>query len=224
MAGVGARRWAPPMTAKANGITMVLASGGVETATLLHQSAAAGGATGGVFLDYGQRPADMERRAASAQARETGAALETLDMAAVGAAFQGESDRQYHIPLPHRNLVALSLGLSLAEKRQAARLWVGLTADDGSASRSASATFFDHFRGLADDLGSVTVEAPLLGLTKSEVVRRGADLGVDFGRTYSCLLGYPHPCGRCPQCRKRAAAFAAAGLVDPPCQLANEEV
>lgn len=211
----------PTMPTDSGRTTLVLASGGVETATLLHQAAAEGDAVRAVFLDYGQRPADMEHRGAAFQSRAAGAVLEALDMAEVGRAFQADSERQYHVPLPHRNLVALSLGLSLADKRGVDRLWAGLTADDGSASRSASTSFFQRFRDLAADLGPVAVEAPLLALTKSGVIRRGTDLGVDFGRTYSCLLGYARPCGQCPQCRKRAAAFAAAGLSDPPCQLAN---
>jgi len=202
-------------------LTLVLASGGVETATLLHLAAAAGDSVGAVFLDYGQRPADMEHLAARAQCRDTGAELTSLDLASLGPAFQGDNERQYHIPLPHRNLVAMSLGLSLAEKRAADRLLVGLTADDGATSRSASAGFFADFRHLADGLGTVAVEAPLLALGKADVVRRGHELGVDFGRTYSCLLGYPQPCGRCPQCHKRAAAFAAAGLTEPAFTLAE---
>lgn len=201
--------------------TLILASGGVETATLLHQATAAGDRVRGVFLDYGQRPADMERRGARAQCGATGARLEALDMAGLAAAFQGEDERQYHIPLPHRNLVAMALGLSLADKRAADRLWVGLTADDGAVSPSASATFLHGFADLAADLGPVAVEAPLLAQTKAEVIRHGQALGVDFARTYSCLLGYPQPCGGCPQCRKRAAAFAQAGIAEPACTLAD---
>ena len=209
------------MTALNPRSTLVLASGGVETATLLHKAAAAGDSVRALFMDYGQRPAAMERLGAAAQTRATGAIWETLDMAAVGQAFQGDSERQYHVPLPHRNLVALSLGLSLADKRAVDRLWIGLTADDGTASSSASASFFQQFRQLAAGLGPISVEAPLLTHTKSQVVRHGSELGVAFAHTYTCLLGYAQPCGQCPQCRKRAAAFAAAGLADPPCQLAN---
>ncbi|MEF8793355.1 7-cyano-7-deazaguanine synthase [Thiohalorhabdus sp.] len=209
------------MTADNSRLTLVLASGGVETATLLHQAAAAGDRVRAAFVDYGQRPAGMERRGAVAQSLAAGATLETLDMAAIGRAFQGDSERQYHVPLPHRNLVVLSLGLSLADKRAVDRLWVGSTADDGSASRSASASFFQQFRDLAANLGTVTVEAPLLEQTKSQVIRHGWELGVAFANTYSCLLGYARPCGQCPQCRKRAAAFAAAGLADHPCRLAK---
>lgn len=211
------------MSASRRRATLVLASGGLETAVLLHQAAAAGDTVRAAFLDYGQRPADMEHRGAAAQSRSTGAVLEVLAMPAVGRAFQGESERRYHVPLPHRNLVALSLGLSLAAERGADRLWVGLTADDGAASPSATAGFFTGFRELAAGLGPVRVEAPLLELTKAQVVRHGAGLGVDFGRTYSCLLGRAQPCGRCPQCRKRAAAFATAGHTDPRCTLTTGE-
>jgi 7-cyano-7-deazaguanine synthase len=54
-----------------------------------------------------------------------------------------------------------------------------------------------------------------VGLTKTEVVARGASLGVDYETTYSCLLGYPLHCGRCPQCMKRRAAFHEAGYTEP---------
>jgi len=203
------------------GRSLVLASGGIETAVLLHLEASEGRDVRAAFLGYGQRPAGMEYRGALAQCQATGARLEALDMASLGDTFQGEDERRYHIPLPHRNLVALSLGLSLAEKRQADRLVVGLTADDGAVSPSSTATFLANFRTLADGLGEVAVTAPLLTKSKSEVIRQGFELDVDFSRTYSCLLGYAQPCGHCPQCRKRAAAFAAAGLTDPPCQLAD---
>jgi 7-cyano-7-deazaguanine synthase len=76
---------------------------------------------------------------------------------------------------------------------------------------------------MAAGLGDVAVEAPLLELDKAGVIREGSNLGVDFGATYSCLLGYAAPCGRCPQCEKRAAAFAAAGTPEPPFRLSAPE-
>jgi 7-cyano-7-deazaguanine synthase len=64
-------------------------------------------------------------------------------------------------------------------------------------------------------LEPIEVAAPLYELDKSEVVRLGLELGVDYACSYSCLLGYERQCGRCPQCEKRRAAFAANEMEDP---------
>lgn len=203
--------------------SLILASGGVESSTLLALAARAGDRLSPVFLDYGQRPAPRERLAARAQSRRHGADLEVLDMAGVAEVFHAGQERLFHVPLPHRNLVALSLALSLGEKRGVDRILVGITRDDAGASATATPDFLDRFREMAAGLGRVAVEAPLLNLDKAGVIREGSNLGVDFGATYSCLLGYAAPCGRCPQCEKRAAAFAAAGTPEPPFHLAAPE-
>jgi 7-cyano-7-deazaguanine synthase len=194
---------------------LVLASGGVETATLLHAYAAAGERPLALFLNYGQRPAAPERRAVADQCARLDLDREELDLSSIAGHFRDAHDRQFHVPLPHRNLVALSLALSLAERRAIPRLAVGLTADDAAATGSASDAFLAHFRDLTAELSAITAEAPLAKESKAEVVERGMQLGVDFALSYSCLLGYERPCGRCPQCRKRAAAFASADRADP---------
>ncbi|HKJ88111.1 MAG TPA: 7-cyano-7-deazaguanine synthase [Gammaproteobacteria bacterium] len=201
------------------GRILVLVSGGIESTTLMHQAARQGVRVLPVFLDYGQRPAARELAAARAHAGDLGLEVEVMDMAETAQTFREGQERHYHIPLPHRNLVALSLGLSLAEQRSAERLRVGITREDAEVSASASASFLDTFVHMARLLGSIKVEAPLRDMTKAEVIETGANLGVDFGKTYSCLLGYPKPCGRCPQCRKRRAAFDHAGIIEPPFQL-----
>ncbi|MFP4559936.1 MAG: 7-cyano-7-deazaguanine synthase [Thiohalorhabdus sp.] len=203
------------LEARRDGGCVVLASGGIESTTLLHRLARKGGRIAPVFFHYGQRPSEREHRAARAQCRELGLELEVLDIAGVTPVFQAGQERRYHIPLPHRNLVALSLGLSLAEKRGADRLLIGTTGDDADLATSASRPFLDAFRGMAGLLGPVSVEAPFQEMGKDEVVREGLRLGVDFGRTYSCLLGRREPCGSCPQCRKRRSAFQRAGVPEP---------
>ena len=203
--------------------SLILASGGVESATLMAMAAEDGDTLLPVFLNYGQRPAAMEQTAARAQCRRFGGELEVLEMAGVAAVFHAGQERLFHIPLPHRNLVALSLALSLAEKRRAHRVLIGTTRDDASASPTATPAFLDKFRTMAQGLGDVTVEALLQAMDKATVVATGAAYGVDFATTYSCLLGGATPCGRCPQCRKRAEAFAGAGRVEPACTLTPEE-
>ena len=212
------------MTANAGPRTLVLVSGGIESTVLLHRAWSQGEAPLAVLLDYGQRAAAMEREAAASQCRSLGLKLEVLDMSGVASVFHSGQDRHFHVPLPHRNLVALSLGLSLADKRGADRLLLGLNREDGTESASAGPGLMDDFGRLAERLGSVRVEAPLIGSTKAEIVAEGRELGVDFSGTYSCLLGYSRPCGKCPQCRKRRAAFAGAGLPEPQCALSLPEV
>ncbi len=194
------------------GPAILLLSGGVESTTLLHQLARAGEPTQALFIDYGQRAAPLERRAAEDQCASLGVELVALDLARVGAAFRRGQDRKAHVPLPHRNLVALSLGLSYATNLGAGRLYLAANRDDALDYPSASHAFLAQFRLVCGLLGGVELRTPYVDLAKPEVVRRGVTLGVDYDTTYSCLLGYAVHCGRCPQCQKRRAAFRAAAV------------
>jgi 7-cyano-7-deazaguanine synthase len=198
-----------------DGASVLLLSGGVESATLLHQLAQAGEPVQGLFLDYGQRGAGEERRAAMTQCDPLGVELVQLDLARVGATFRRGQERKAHVPLPHRNLVALSLALSYAANLGGKRLYLAANRDDAREYPSSSHAFLAQFRLLAGLLGEVELRTPYLDLSKADVVRRGLELGVDFDATYSCLLGYPVHCGRCPQCVRRRAAFQEAGVEEP---------
>jgi len=195
--------------------SVLLLSGGVESVTLLHQLAAAGEAVQGLFIDYGQRAAAHERTAAEASCGQLGVELVPLDLARVGEVFRRGQERKAHVPLPHRNLVALSLGLSYATSLGTRRLYLAANQQDTVDYASSSHAFLAQFRLMCGLLGDVQLATPLVGLTKTEVVARGMSLGVDYAMTYSCLLGYPVHCGRCPQCVKRRAAFHEAGYAEP---------
>jgi 7-cyano-7-deazaguanine synthase len=136
--------------------------------------------------------------------------LQVLDMASVGESFRRGEVLKRHVPLPHRNLVVLSLALSYAESARCASLAIGVIGDDVHGYASASLRFLAAFRDLAATLGNVRIETPLIDLSKSGVVSEAARLGVDLSRTYSCMLGRDEPCGRCTQCRGRQAALAEA--------------
>ena len=194
---------------------VLLLSGGVESTTLLHQLAQSGEPMQALFVDYGQRAAPEERLAAEDHCGPLGVEVVVLDLAGVGATFRRGQERKAHIPLPHRNLVALSLALSYATNLGARRIYIGVNHGDTLEYPSASHAFLAQFRLVAGLLGDVELRTPYVSMGKSEVVRRGATLGVDFNTTYSCMLGYPVHCGRCPQCRKRRAAFAEAGIAEP---------
>ncbi len=194
--------------------SVILLSGGIESSTLLHLEHPNYRLLP-MFVDYRQRAATRERAAARSQCEDLGLALKELDLSAVGESFREGQERRLHVPIPHRNLTILSLGLSYAAQCDAKRLSIALNREDSTAYASAGSEFLASFRAIAAALGGIEVAAPLFELSKAEVIRRGSAVGVDYARTYSCLLGYEQQCGACPQCEKRRAAFTIQGLEDP---------
>lgn len=195
--------------------TVVLLSGGVESVTLLHQEHRSG-TIAALFVNYAQRAAKREHWAAMTQCLKLGIPMETLDLSHVGLCFS-RAYRQWrpHIPLPHRNLVLLSLALSFADASGATRLCLALNREDVDLYPGSSSAFINDFRLLTADLTKITVETPLITLRKAEIIQLGLRLGVNYAETYSCLLGRQRPCGRCPQCLRRQQAFAISGRPDP---------
>ncbi len=143
----------------------------------------------------------------------TDATLAVPDLAALDAAGR----RQPPTYVPNRNLVLLALAGAYAEARGATHVLYGAQAQDEYGYWDCTAAFVERLNAvLALNRGrAVTVQAPFVGLAKADVVRRGAAVGVDFGRTWSCYRGGERSCGTCPTCVERAAAFLAAGLPDP---------
>ena len=193
---------------------VVLVSGGVDSTVLLyrvHEAACADGTRiVPLFVDYAQRAARQEQEAAEWHARHLGLSLQVLDMSRVGESFRRAEALKRHVPLPHRNLVVLSVALSYAEVARCASLAIGVIGDDVDGYASASAVFLSAFRNLAATLGCIRVDTPLIDLSKSGVVIEAARLGVDLSRTYSCMLGRDEPCGRCSQCQARKGALEDA--------------
>jgi len=194
---------------------VILLSGGIESTTLLHMQYTQGELLP-VFIDYGQRAGAQEHHAALTQCAQLGLKLKKLDMAQAGHDFRAGQSKKLHVPLPHRNLIALSLGLSYATQMDAERLYLALNLEDTLAYPSASEAFISQFQALAKVLGKVNIAAPLSTCTKAQIIQRGVALNVNYQQTYSCLLGYPLHCGHCPQCQHRQAAFKVAGLSEPP--------
>jgi 7-cyano-7-deazaguanine synthase len=193
---------------------VILLSGGIESTTLLHREAARR-ALLPLFIDYGQRAAQQELSAARHQCELLGLELKALDMSRTGEGFREGQSKKLHVPLPHRNLVALSLALSYATQMEANGVLIALNREDTTAYPSASEAFLAQFHSLAATLGSIAIEAPLSHLLKSEIIRAGVEDRIDYSHTYSCLLGYTQHCGQCPQCRNRQGAFHDAGFDEP---------
>ncbi len=177
-------------------MSVLLLSGGIESATLLHERGRAGNLRA-LFLDYGQRAARAERSAATALCETTGTPLTVLSLRGLGKALAPPGPFSPHVPLNARNLLAVAL------KTHAVLL--GVQRDDRGHSEGA----LPFITALSDTLAALglALETPYRDLRKSEVVARGRALGIDYTRTYSCLLGRRAPCGRCPQCRARAQAL-----------------
>ncbi|WP_077277420.1 7-cyano-7-deazaguanine synthase [Thioalkalivibrio denitrificans] len=195
--------------------SVLLLSGGIDSATLLAMEVSRGPVTP-LVVDYGQRGAQREAAASQRLCAAHDLKPVHLDLAAVGERFREGLNRRAHVPLPHRNLVILSLAISYAGRDGSSRVALALNREDLTAYASASSSFLERFRTLANTLQpGLEIATPLIDRDKAGVIRLGHELGVDFAVTWSCLLGYETHCGSCPQCRQRREAFRAAELPDP---------
>lgn len=221
---------------------VVLLSGGLDSAVTLAWMRAAGFRCAALSFDYGQRHR-VELACAASLARTLGAAehrVVPVDLRAFGgSALTAEiavpKDRDmahaHDIPVtyvPARNTIFLSMSLGLAEVLDARDIALGVNALDYSGYPDCRPDFVQAFERLANLATKAGVEAqargepgfrihaPLLHLGKTDIIRLGARLGVDFGLTSSCYDPGPDgaPCGRCDSCQLRARGFAEAGLRD----------
>jgi 7-cyano-7-deazaguanine synthase len=217
-----------------------LLSGGLDSATALAEAKAAGFAPYALTVAYGQRHA-VEIEAARRVARSMGVVRHvelSVDLRAFGgsaltAEIEVPKDRQADamavgIPItyvPARNTVLLSLALAWAETLGAFDLFVGVNCVDYSGYPDCRPEFLRGFERLADlatqagveGRGRFRVHAPLLTMSKDQIIRRGLELGVDYGLTHSCYdpASDGSSCGRCDSCRLRLAAFERLGMTDP---------
>ena len=214
---------------------VVLLSGGMDSATVLAMAKAESFDCHCLTVDYGQRHR-AELAAASRVAHTLGAAghrLVQLDLTAIGGSAL--TDLNIAVPeaptsgipvtyVPARNTLLLALGLGLAEVLGAQDLYFGANAVDYSGYPDCRPEFVRAFENLANlatraavEGKKLTLHAPIINLTKAEIIRAGRKLGVDFAQTVSCYQATPGglACGRCDACRLRRAGFEAAGIPDP---------
>jgi len=214
---------------------IVLLSGGLDSATTLAVARAEGFACHALSVDYGQRHR-AELTAAKRIAEELGVVehkIVTIGLDAIGgsaltdAAIAVPEQPAAGIPVtyvPARNTILLALALGWAEVIAARDLFIGVNAVDYSGypdCRPAFIQAFEQLAWLATKAGvegeRFRVHAPLIDLTKAEIIRRGSALGVDYALTLSCYQAdeQGRACGRCDACRLRSQGFRAAGLPDP---------
>ena len=219
---------------------VVLLSGGLDSATTLAIAVDRGFVCHCLSFDYGQRHR-LELDAARAVAEALGAAdhrIIKLDLTAQAgfgkSALTGEipvpKDREDNgrIPptyVPARNTIFLSVALACAEAIGAFDIFIGVNAVDYSGYPDCRPEFLRAFEDLAnvataaaaDGRRKFTIHAPLINMSKGQIIRTGLALDVDYSLTHSCYdpAEDGRPCGRCDSCRLRRAGFAAAGAKDP---------
>lgn len=215
---------------------VVLLSGGLDSATCLAIAKSEGFACHCLSVDYGQRHT-AELAAAARVAATLGASAHRtvhLDMNQFGGSAL--TDQSIAVPtdgvkpgipvtyVPARNTIMLALALGWAETLGAQDIFVGVNAVDYSGYPDCRPDFiaaFERMANLATKAGveghALKIHAPLIHLSKAEIIRRGTALGVDYAQTVSCYQADAsgRACGRCDACRLRREGFAAAGLADP---------
>lgn len=221
------------MTASAKAV--VLVSGGLDSATSLAIANSRGFECHGLSFDYGQRSV-AEVAAARRICESLGVAehlVLKLDLGQIGGSAL--TDTSIPVPeaattgipvtyVPARNTVFLSLALGWAEVLGASHIFIGVNAVDYSGYPDCRPEFIKAFEAMANlatkagvEGQVLAIEAPLIDLTKAEIIRRGLELGVDYGLSVSCYNADAEgrACGVCDSCRIRREGFAAAGTDDP---------
>jgi 7-cyano-7-deazaguanine synthase len=216
---------------------IVLLSGGLDSYTAAAIAKSEGFALNALTIHYGQRHA-REIESARAVARWLGLDkhLElSIDLRAIGgSALTSDLDvprdrdlSETNIPstyVPARNTIFLSLALGWAEVIDAADIVMGVNALDYSGYPDCRPEFVSAFERLASVATRAGVEGrrfrvhtPLIAMTKAQIIRRGTELGLDYGLTTSCYDPDPtgRPCGHCDSCLLRAKGFEEAGVPDP---------
>ncbi len=218
-----------------NRLAVVLLSGGLDSATVLAMARRDGYVCHALTLDYGQRHR-IEITAARRVAALLGAAshrVATLDMSWIGGSAL--TDEAIAVPeqsstgipvtyVPARNTIMLSLALAWAEVLEATSIYVGANAVDYSGypdCRPEYLSAFQQLAALATKAGvegrGVQIRAPIVSMSKADIIREGTALGLDYRQTLSCYQpdAAGRACGRCAACRIRADGFSAANVLDP---------
>jgi 7-cyano-7-deazaguanine synthase len=215
--------------------SVVLLSGGLDSATALAIARERGDECYTLSFDYGQRHR-AELVAAQRISAALGAATHRELRIPIGD-FGGSAltDRSIDVPeqsvqgipvtyVPARNTVFLSLALAWAEVLDAQRIVIGVNAIDYSGYPDCRPEFIAAFQRLASlatkqgvEGRGVVIDAPLVQMTKAQIIRRGQELGVDYSLTVSCYQADDagRACGRCDSCRLRRQGFSEAGVADP---------
>lgn len=222
-------------SSKTSSKAIILLSGGLDSATVLAQAQHDCQLCYALSLDYGQRHT-AELSAAKHIAREAGVVEHRiLHLDLTGISHSSLTDPQIAVPVeptsgipstyvPARNTIFLSLALAWAESLQCSVIYIGVNAVDYSGYPDCRPEFIQAFQAMAElatrdgvEGRGCRISAPLINLSKADIVRIGSELGVDYSLTVSCYQAdaQGRACGQCDACRFRAQGFADAGIADP---------
>ena len=219
---------------------VVLLSGGLDSATTLAIARHEGFLCHALSFDYGQRQRrelDSARRVADAMLAADHRVVR-LDLTAGGGFGKSALTDRIDVPkdrvdhgeipvtyVPARNTIFLGIALGYAEVLGAFDIFIGVNALDYSGYPDCRGEFIEAFENMAnlataaaaEGKGRYKIHAPLIHMTKAQIIRMGLNLGVDYSLTHSCYDPSPQglSCGRCDSCRLRLAGFAAVGVKDP---------
>lgn len=217
---------------------MVLLSGGLDSATVLAIAREEGFSLLALSFDYGQRHR-IELDAAKQLAADAGVqhSIMAFDLRQFGGSAltsnldvpknRAQEQMSKAIPVtyvPARNTIFLSMALGVAETMGAADIFAGMNALDYSGYPDCRPEFIEAFQKLANlatkagvEGQTFTIHAPLIRMTKSEIIQTGTKLGVNYALTTSCYDPAPNglACGGCDSCLLRRKGFAEAGVTDP---------
>lgn len=218
--------------------SVVLLSGGLDSSTVLAVARERGHEVVALTFDYGQRH-EKEIACARAVADALGAAEHIVITLPFGQLLDSSlTHEDWHVPegrsrddmssgvpstyVPGRNIVFLSVASSIAESVGAESVFIAANAVDFSGYPDCTPEFVDAFQRMLDvgtkagkEGRAVRVEAPLIMMTKADIVREAVRLGVPLGSTWSCYKGGDRACGRCDSCLLRLEGFRQAGAEDP---------
>lgn len=221
-------------------VAVILLSGGLDSATTLAIAREQGYECAALSFSYGQRHS-VELQCASRVAHSMGVLrhqIAEIDLRAFGGSAltaddiavpkdRNDSEMSSGIPVtyvPARNTIMLSFALAYAEILGSSDIFLGVNAVDYSGYPDCRPDYiaaFERMANLATKAGiegkGLRVHAPLIALTKAQIIRRGLDLGVDYALTSSCYDPTPEgeACGRCDSCSLRLKGFAESGRPDP---------
>ena len=210
---------------------VVLVSGGMDSVTVLYHAARTWQVLAALSFDYGAKHNHRELPCAQWHCARLGLRHEIVKLDFVDRLFDSAllhsggavPDGHYAEPVmqqtvvPFRNGIMLAVAGGFAESIGATAVVIAAHSGDHAIYPDCREGFMqamDSALGLGTYAG-IRLLRPFIALDKGAIVRRGAELGVDFGRTWSCYKGGERPCGTCGTCVERAEAFQQAGLPDP---------
>jgi 7-cyano-7-deazaguanine synthase len=209
---------------------VVVYSGGMDSYTVLHRAITDGHTVAPVTFNYGQRHV-REIDSAAAVCAELGISHKVVDISSINSLIQGsaltsnidvpeghyESESMKATVVPNRNMILLSLAIGYAVSLGCRRIYYGAHSGDHAIYPDCRPEFVDRMNDVSAIANYYPVEivTPYINVDKSDILRDGLDMGLDYGKTWTCYNGQNLACGKCGACVERLESFAANGIQDP---------